>query len=723
RTTVMRKQTPSRRSRLPRLLLAAAGAVPAWGPDDAPAPSPGAGSADDLAARLQSDTGVAWGVVVDPRSHAPRLLSPASPVRLAAAGASGASSPEADARAFFARYAAYLGAAGHDLRASVNETEPSGGTYVRFQHFVPGTNIRVFDTSSMAHFRADGTAYLVQPGFRAGLDAVPHDAAVTQDAAVRAATARIATECGIATTAAPSRAPELGVAGDEDAAFALVYRVPFSEVTEACLAPQVDVDATTGAVLRIHTGGAALQDRAAGSRFYMINEQSDLKPLDVTHHSPLFGDDTYTLETEAAPKVITQTFRERHDNATSGITFEQHALGNWDSASPYGPGAAVDAHFGVTQTLRYFQQVHGRRGIDNGNGDVYVVVHDNPGNNNGANAHYTTVQTPAWIFFHVTDDQVTVGDGDLWQGDKSAHHWMPLSVAFDVMAHEVAHGVTAHSSNLKYERESGALNESFSDVMGISADHWLFPERHKDINKALIGDRLTTNDSIGLRDMIDPRRFDTRNRSHYDFRHKCEGETPNGGNDMCGVHFDSGIANRAWSLMTLGGVHQTSNVSVPSPMGWEKAAVLWYETFTRLREQATFQEAAVKQLAWAAQLDPASVQAVGCAWHAVGALPLDASISPLAATLICPIVPPAPPPPPPPPPGPPGSTSSTPSAACAGHANGWSCDPSAPASAFACNGGAPAGTVTCADLFAHCKPLSPTDMTATVDASGVLLCE
>ena len=182
---------------------------------------------------------------------------------------------------------------------------------------------------------------------------------------------------------------------------------------------------------------------------------------------------------------------------------------------------------------------------------------------------------------------------------------------------------------------------------------------------------------------------------------------------MCGVHFDSGIANRAWSLMTLGGVHQTSNVSVPSPMGWERSAVLWFETFTRLREQATFQEAAAKQLAWAAQFDPGSLQAVGCAWHAVGALPLDASISPLAATLVCPIVPPAPP-------GPPAST---PSAACAGHANGWSCDASAPSSAFACNGGAPAGTVTCADPELRCKPLSPTDMTATVDASGVLLCE
>ena len=709
----MRKEAFSRRS-VPSvlLLLAAACAVPGCSSEAAPA--------DDLGVRLESDTGVAWGVVVDPRSHAPRLLSPASPVRL------GSGTPEADARAFFERYGQQLGVAGHELRVHLNETEPGGGTYVRFEHFVPGTNLRVFDVSSMAHFRADGAAYLVQPGFREGLERVAHEAAISQDEAVRSAITRIASECGVSTGAVPSRAPELGVAADEDAPLTLAYRVRFREVTEACLSPQVDVDATTGAVLRIHAGGAALRDQAAGSRFYMLNERTDVKPLDITRHSPLFGDDTYTLETEAKPRVITQSFRERKGSEasgfeTTGTTFEQHGPGNWDSAHPLGPGAAVDAHYHVTQALQYFQQVHGRRGIDGSNGDVYVVVHDNLGNNGGDNAHYTTVQTPAWIFFHITDDQVTVGDGDLWQGPMSARHWMPLSVAFDVMAHEVAHGVTAHSSNLMYERESGALNEAFSDVMGISADRWLFPRRHDDNNKALIGDRLTTNESIGLRDMIDPRKFDDRNRSHYDNRHTCAGDTPRsgaGGNDLCGVHFDSGIANRAWSLMALGGVHQTSNVAVPSPMGWEKAAVLWYQTFTRLREQATFQEAAIKQLAWVAQFDPASITTVGCAWHAVGALALDARISPLAATLICPIVPPALPAPPAPP-----MSSSSPSTACADHANGWVCDPASPASAYACNGGAAAGTVACADTAQRCKARSPSDPTATVDSDGALRCE
>jgi len=341
---------------------------------------------------------------------------------------------------------------------------------------------------------------------------------------------------------------------------------------------------------------------------------------------------------------------------------------------------------------------------------VRVVVHDNPGNNNGDNAHYTTIQMPSWIFFHVTNDQVSVGDGDLWWGDKSVFHWLPLSVAFDVMAHEVAHGVTAHTSNLKYEYESGALNESFSDVMGISADQWLFPGLHTNKEKQLIGERLTIKRDKAMRDMIDPLPFDPRNRSHYSTHHDCKGETPNAGNDLCGVHFDSGIGNRAWSLMTLGGTHQTSGISVTSPIGWEKSRTLWYETFTRLSPQATFREAALKQLTWAWQNDPGSMNAVGCAWFAVGALTLDATISPLAATLVCPLIPPSPAPPAPP----------TTSSACAGHGNGWTCDPGARSTAYACNGGAVAVTVSCADLEQHCKPRSASDPTANVDASGIL---
>jgi len=253
--------------------------------------------------------------------------------------------------------------------------------------------------------------------------------------------------------------------------------------------------------------------------------------------------------------------------------------------------------------------------------------------------------------------------------------------------------------------------------MGVSADQWLSPERHIG-SKAVIGDRLRT-DGKPMRDMVDTQgKVLFKAPESTKAMEPCAAQTP--ANDHCHVHDNSGISNRAWSLMTLGGVHKSSNLTFSSPLGWVKSRVLWYETFTRLSSQATFREAALKQLAWAAQFDPSILNTVGCAWYAVGALTLDATVSPLAASLVCPTAAPGVDGSAPPAPSGPPTTSS---GACSGHANGWMCDPAAPSAAYRCNGGAAAGTVSCADLAERCKPRSVTDPTATVDSSGVLTCE
>ena len=60
-----------------------------------------------------------------------------------------------------------------------------------------------------------------------------------------------------------------------------------------------------------------------------------------------------------------------------------------------------------------------------------------------------------WFNASFTGSWMVYGDGN---GD-------PL-VSIDIVAHELAHGVTAYSANLIYANESGALNESFSDIFG-----------------------------------------------------------------------------------------------------------------------------------------------------------------------------------------------------------------------------------------------------------------
>ena len=51
----------------------------------------------------------------------------------------------------------------------------------------------------------------------------------------------------------------------------------------------------------------------------------------------------------------------------------------------------------------------------------------------------------------------------------------PLSGSLDIVAHELTHGVTSSTSNLIYMDESGALNEAFSDIMGIATEFFFQP--------------------------------------------------------------------------------------------------------------------------------------------------------------------------------------------------------------------------------------------------------
>ena len=58
------------------------------------------------------------------------------------------------------------------------------------------------------------------------------------------------------------------------------------------------------------------------------------------------------------------------------------------------------------------------------------------------------------------------GDG----GSSDGTTFSQMSGAQDVVSHELSHAVTSCNSNLDYIKESGALNEAFSDIMGTTAE-------------------------------------------------------------------------------------------------------------------------------------------------------------------------------------------------------------------------------------------------------------
>ena len=63
------------------------------------------------------------------------------------------------------------------------------------------------------------------------------------------------------------------------------------------------------------------------------------------------------------------------------------------------------------------------------------------------------------------EDQVTFGRGDT---DSDTDDWNEL----DIAGHELTHGVTENSAGLKYEKQSGALNESISDIFGVAIERF-----------------------------------------------------------------------------------------------------------------------------------------------------------------------------------------------------------------------------------------------------------
>lgn len=176
---------------------------------------------------------------------------------------------------------------------------------------------------------------------------------------------------------------------------------------------------------------------------------------------------------------------------------------------------AVDAHVNAEKVYDYYKNVFGRNSLDNAGMKLNSTVHVGSKWNNAA-----------W-----NGAQMMYGDGD-------GKTFIPFSAGLDVVAHEITHGVTEHTAQLEYQNESGALNESLSDIMGAMVDRndW---EVGEDIYTPTI-----TNDS--LRSLKDP--ASQGYPDHYSKRYI-------GSEDNGGVHTNSSINNKAAYLISEGGTH------------------------------------------------------------------------------------------------------------------------------------------------------------------------
>ncbi|MGD6873805.1 M4 family metallopeptidase [Sutcliffiella horikoshii] len=258
--------------------------------------------------------------------------------------------------------------------------------------------------------------------------------------------------------------------------------------------------------------------------------------------------------------------------------------------------AAVSAHINASKTFDYFKNIHGRNSLDNNGMKLVSTVHIGDKWNNAA-----------W-----NGKQMLYGDGD-------GQRMISLSGGLDVIAHEMTHGVIEKTTNLIYENESGAINESIADIFGA------FAENKTGEGLWLLGEDIWTPGIQGdaLRSMSDPGSVyiggyteDGYYPDHYDKRYLGE-------LDRGGVHINSSINNKAAQLITDGGTHYGVTVN---GIGKARTEKIFYRALTLyLTPSSGFAEMRQAAIQAARDLHPdrngapsLEVQAVMAAYDAIG---------------------------------------------------------------------------------------------------------
>jgi Zn-dependent metalloprotease len=280
---------------------------------------------------------------------------------------------------------------------------------------------------------------------------------------------------------------------------------------------------------------------------------------------------------------FTTLYSDRGCSASGGFNFWDRWSNPAAGSSPCGSHAqdvmasALSAWDNSGKVYDYFNSVHRRDSVDGSGSLIRSVV-----NFGGAG-----FRNAAWY----NDRRIMLygmGDGQRFNDFASS---------LDVVAHEITHGITSSTANLVYASESGALNESYSDVFGK-----LVAFRASRSGDWKIGRDLFRDGSSFIRDMENPEVGHTR-----DFKHR--GESCNRFNDSCGVHTNSGIPNKA-------------AVMIAKRIGLERFGKIYFLTLTQLlRSSSNFIEARAQTEAACATLygaGHADCRVVSEAFAAVG---------------------------------------------------------------------------------------------------------
>ncbi|RZJ53258.1 MAG: T9SS type A sorting domain-containing protein [Flavobacterium sp.] len=264
---------------------------------------------------------------------------------------------------------------------------------------------------------------------------------------------------------------------------------------------------------------------------------------------------------------------------------------------------ALDAHWGAEMTYDYWSAVHGRNSYDDNGAKIKSYVHYNlvaagyPNNNNAF-----------W-----NGSVMTYGDGTGTGG-------FDILTAMDVAGHEIGHAVCTYTANLAYQKESGAMNEGFSDIWGACIEYRAAPTK----STWLVGEDIERRSGhAALRSMSDPNsegQPDTYGGTYW-VNVNC---TPTNNNDQCGVHTNSGVLNHWFYILSVGktGTNDIGNAYNVTGITIDKAAKIAYRLESEyLSANSTYATARTYGIQSAVELygaGSAEVIATTNAFYAVG---------------------------------------------------------------------------------------------------------
>jgi Zn-dependent metalloprotease len=188
----------------------------------------------------------------------------------------------------------------------------------------------------------------------------------------------------------------------------------------------------------------------------------------------------------AAPTRAAEKQRIIYDAENGSVLPGHQVRGEGDP--PTGDSAVDEAYDGSGATYDLYKDVCERNSIDGRGMRLESTVHYQQGYDNAF-----------W-----TGYQMVYGDGDedLPEAERLFNRF---TIAIDIIAHELTHGVTQYEARLRYWDQPGALNESFSDVFGSLVKQRILGQTAEEADW-LIGEGLFTANvnGQGIRSMKAP---------------------------------------------------------------------------------------------------------------------------------------------------------------------------------------------------------------------------